>query len=131
MYDSSIATGTNAKTLEPIASLSTLLIRKRSRSRIEHSEGLVINKKKKEQEEDPLVMAINRSIESRSLPPKTSIIRAIEILSEEYYERLTEADFDCATDILSDEAKASVFITLPRKDMRDRWLERHASVILV
>jgi hypothetical protein len=88
----------------------------------------LIPKKKKDKEDDSsIVAAINRSIEAR----KSSIIKAIEILAEEYYDRLTEDDFGRATDILSDEVKASVFITLPRKDMRDRWLERHASIILV
>jgi hypothetical protein len=88
-------------------------------------------KKKKEQEEDLLVMAINRSIESRLLTPKLNIMKAIEILSKEYYERLTEDDFLCAIETLSDDIKASVFISLSRKDTRDKWLERHASIILI
>jgi hypothetical protein len=66
-------------------------------------------KKKKDKEEDsPLIMAIYRSIEAR----KTSVIKAIEMLNEEYYERLTEDDFGRAIDLLSDEVKASVFITV-------------------
>ena len=85
-------------------------------------------KKKKDKEEDsPLVTAINRSIEAR----KTSIIKAIEILAEEYYKRLTEDDFGRATDALSDEVKASVFITIAIKDIKDSWLERHASITLI
>jgi S-adenosylmethionine synthetase len=85
-------------------------------------------KKKKEKEDDsPVVTAIKQSIEAR----KSSIIKAIELLAEEYYERLTEDDFGRATDTLSDEVKASVFITLPVKDMRDRWLERHARIVLI
>jgi hypothetical protein len=76
-------------------------------------------------------MAINRSIESRLLTPKSNIMKAIEILSEEYYERLTEDDFVRAIDTLSDDIKASVFISLSRKDTRDNWLERHASIILI
>jgi hypothetical protein len=85
-------------------------------------------KKKKDKEEDsPLIMAINRSIEAR----KTSVINAIEMLNEEYYERLTEDDFGRAIDLLSDEVKASVFITLSVRDTRDRWLERHASIVLI
>jgi hypothetical protein len=113
-----------------VASSSTLSIRKRSRSRIEPSEVLVI-KKKKEQEEDPLIMTINRSIESRLLTLKLNIMRAIDILSEEYYERLTEDDFTRAIDILSDDIKVLVFISLSRKDTRDNWLERHTSIILI
>jgi hypothetical protein len=129
LYDSSIATGASARTLEvnSVASLSTPSIRKRSRSRIEHSEGLVI-KKKKEQEEDPLITALNRSIESRVSTQKSNIMKAIELLAKEYETRLSEVDFGAATDLLSDEVKASVFITLPKTDMRDRFLERHANV---
>ena len=87
-------------------------------------------KKKKEKDKEdnsPIIAAINRSIEAR----KTSVIKAIEMLAEEYYERLTEDDFGRAIDSLSDEVKASVFITLPVKDMRDRWLERHANIALI
>jgi hypothetical protein len=88
----------------------------------------LIPKKKKDKEDDSLFLtAINRSIEAR----KSSIIRAIEILSEEYYERLTEIDFGRATDTLSDEVKASVFVSLSREDTRDKWLERHADVLLL
>lgn len=87
-------------------------------------------KKKKELEEDQIIAAINRSIESR-LSQKSNIMKAIELLAEEYYNRLSEVDFGVATDILSDEIKASVFISLPVKDMRDRWLERHTNVFLL
>jgi hypothetical protein len=133
LYDISIATGVSARTLQVegnslVASSSSLSIRKRSRSRIEPSEVPVI-KRKKEQEEDPLITAINRSIESR-LSQKSNIMKAIELLSEEYYISLSEVDFGAATDVLSDEIKASVFISLPVKDMRDRFLERHANVVL-
>jgi hypothetical protein len=128
-----MATGARARTLttgleDPFDSLSptpsTSSVRKRSRSR---PESLDPKRKKKDQEDDPLITAITRSIEAR----KSSIIRAIEILVEEYYERLSESDFGIATDILADEIKASVFITLPVKDMRDRWLERQAGVFLI
>ena len=53
------------------------------------------------------------------------------MLSEEYFERLTEDEFVRAVDLLSDEVKASVFITLPVRDIRDRWLEKHASIVLI
>jgi hypothetical protein len=49
-----------------------------------------------------------------------SIIKAIKILAKEYYKRLSESDFGYATDVLLDEIKTSVFITLPIKDMRDK-----------
>jgi hypothetical protein len=84
-------------------------------------------KKKKDKEEDSLVIAaFNRSIEAQ----KSSIVKAIEILVQDYRERLTEDDFGRATDTLSDEVKASVFITLLVKE-RERWLERHASIAII
>jgi hypothetical protein len=58
-------------------------------------------------------------------------MKVIELLSEEYYLSLSEVDFGAATDVLSDEIKASVFISLLVKDMRDRFLERHANVVLL
>ena len=88
---------------------------------------MIPKKKKDKEEESPVIAAFNRSIEAR----KSSIVKAIEILVQDYYERLTKDDFGRATDALSDEVKASVFITLPVKDMRDRWLERHASIVLI
>jgi hypothetical protein len=87
-----MATGARARTLttgleDPFDSLSptpsTSSVRKRSRSR---PESLDPKRKKKDQEDDPLITAITRSIEAR----KSSIIRAIEILAEEYYERLSQ-----------------------------------------
>jgi hypothetical protein len=84
-------------------------------------------KKKDKEEESPVIAAFNRSIEAR----KSSIVKAIEMLSEEYFERLTEDEFVRAVDLLSDEVKASVFITLPVRDIRDRWLEKHASIVLI
>lgn len=53
----------------------------------------------------------------------------MEILVQEFKERVTEADFFTATDIFLNEAKASIFITLP-KEMRGAWLEREASIIV-
>ena len=58
-------------------------------------------------------------------------MKAIELLSEEYYSSLSEVDFGATTDILSDEIKASVFISLLVKDIRDRFLERHTNVVLL
>jgi hypothetical protein len=109
----SIATGSNAYTL--ISQLLLLLLCKRSHSRLDPSE-LILKKKKDKEDDSSIVTAINRSIEAQ----KSSIIKAIEILAEEYYNRLTEDDFGRATDILSDKMKASVFITLLRKNIRDR-----------
>jgi hypothetical protein len=55
-------------------------------------------KKKDKEEESPVIAAFNRSIEAR----KSSIVKAIEMLSEEYFERLTEDEFVRAVDLLSD-----------------------------
>lgn len=57
--------------------------------------------------------------------------KAIEILIEEYYGRLSNVDFSAATDVLSDEVKASVFVTLSIKEARDSWLEKHANIFLI
>ena len=99
---------------------------KRSRSQREPLETIP-KRKKKDQGDDTLIAAITRSIEAR----KSSIIKAIEILAEEYYERLSKSDFGYAIDVLSNEIKASVFITLLIKDIRDKWLERHTRVLLL
>ncbi|KAK9235766.1 hypothetical protein V1525DRAFT_253418 [Lipomyces kononenkoae] len=74
-----------------------------------------------------MLAAINRSIEAR----KSNIVKATEILAEEYYGRLSEVDFGRATDVLSDEVKASVFVSLPLTAMKDKWLERHAKGLLI
>jgi hypothetical protein len=124
-----MANGSKVETLTPQSLL--LSHRKRSRSQLD-PESIPQKRKEKDKEKDKednkllLVAAINQSIEAR----KSSIIRAIEILVQEFKERVTETDFFTATDILSNEVKASVFITLP-KDIRDRWLEREASIIVL
>jgi hypothetical protein len=60
-----------------------------------------------------------------------AIYQSIEMLASEHYTRLTQSDFGYATDILSDEIKASVFISLPPKNMKGRWLESHVNVIFI
>ena len=113
-------------TLMPLGSASTSLpVRKRSRTRVETSEPTYKKKKDQGEETSAIVEAINRSIESR----KSNIAKAIEILTKEYYTRLPATDFDQAIDLLSDETKASVFTSLALKDVKDRWLERHAQVL--
>ena len=63
--------------------------------------------------------------------PYTSVVKAIKILAKEYYKRLDENDFRRTTDSLSDKVKASVFITLLEKEIRDKWLERNAGIMLL
>jgi hypothetical protein len=37
-------------------------------------------------------------------------------------------EFATAIDLMDNERKASFFVGLPQGDVRNRWLERHASV---
>ncbi|KAK9349988.1 hypothetical protein V1523DRAFT_399652 [Lipomyces doorenjongii] len=91
---------------------STPSVPKRSRGPLEPSGST----HKRQIEEDPILAAVNRSMEAR----KSNIMKAIEILAEEYYGRLSEVDFGRATDVLSDEVKASVFVSLPLTAMKDK-----------
>jgi hypothetical protein len=85
-------------------------------------------KKKKDKEDESVIMAaFHRSIEAR----KSNITKAVEILAKEYETRLSEDDFDTAVEVLSDEAKASAFLGLPKEAMKDRWLEKYAHVLLL
>ncbi|KAK9350256.1 hypothetical protein V1523DRAFT_98014 [Lipomyces doorenjongii] len=106
LYDSSIATGTRARTLESgYSSSSSASIRKRSRSRLDSSSestpssssSRLTRKRTDHEDNDTILAAINRSIDGR----KSNPVRAIELLSMEYYDRLSEDDFDRATNILS------------------------------
>ena len=124
-----IATGSNVRSLS--TQPPSLSLRKRSRSQLDPSESTPQKRKEKEKNKEDsqllLIATINRSIEART----SSVVKAIKILAEEYYKRLDENDFGRATDLLSDEVKASVFITLPEQEMRDKWLERNAGIILL
>ena len=99
-----------------ISTSISLPVRKHSRSRVEPSE--LIYKKKKDQggEASIIVDTINRLIEAQ----KSNITKAIEILTKEYYTRLPVTDFDQAIDLLSDNTKASIFVSLVLKDIKDR-----------
>jgi len=52
------------------------------------------------------------------------------MFAKEYEERLESVFFDYAIDLLSDEIKASIFLGLRSKESKDRWLEKHANIIL-
>ena len=121
LYDNTMATGEYARTSTSIS----LPVRKRSRSRVEPSEPIYKKKKDQGGEASIIVDAINRSIEAR----KSNITKAIEMLTKEYYTRLPATDFDQAIDLLSDDTKASIFVSLALKDIKDRWLERYAQVV--
>ena len=47
-------------------------------------------------------------------------MKVINILSKEYYKKLTKDDFLYITDILLDNVKVLVFISLLRKDTRNK-----------
>ena len=49
-----------------------------------------------------------------------NITIVIEILIKEYYTRLLVTDFNWVIDLLSDKTKASVFISLVLKDIKDK-----------
>jgi hypothetical protein len=120
LYDVSMATGEHARTLTPD---TPLIRRKRSHTQTEAPGSTT--KKSRGQGQSLVVEAINRSIEAR----RSEVSKAIEILTAEYYTRLPRADFHQAVDLLSDEIKASVFVSLGVRDIRDGWLERHAQVV--
>jgi hypothetical protein len=52
------------------------------------------------------------------------------MFAKEYEERLESVFFDYAIDLLSDEIKASIFLRLRLKESKDKWLEKHANIIL-
>jgi hypothetical protein len=74
-----------------------------------------------------MVAVMDRSIEAR----KSSVEKAIKLLSKEYIERLTDDDFIGACEYLTNKEKASAFITLPSKRMRDLWLQSLAGVLIL
>jgi hypothetical protein len=55
---------------------------------------------------------------------------AIQLLQIEYETRLSESHFLLAVDVLTVEAKASVFITL-NSSIRDTWICKTADVMLI
>ena len=73
---------------------------------------------------------IREQQEERRQPRINNIQKALGLLDSEYKLRLSEGDFDSAVDVLGDSKKASSFISLIG-DVRDRWIERHATVQLL
>jgi hypothetical protein len=134
LYDNSVASGTSARALSDrgtpsslVSVSTTALSRKRSRSRTQTLDISGRSTGKKPKGEDAILAAFERSVKART----SSVIKAIELLSEEYYELLSDDDFGRATDILTDELKASVFITLPKREIRDNWLKRHVDILFL
>jgi hypothetical protein len=104
---------------------TTPLSRKRGRG-VEHTPESR-NRERKASVEDPMVAAINRSIDAR----KPSVVRAVELLSKEYLDSLTDNDFIDACKVLTNSEMASTFITLPNKRLRDLWLKEEAGVFII
>jgi hypothetical protein len=121
LYDDSIATGEHGKTLTPLASLP----RKRSRTRTEPFEP--IQKKQKDQGGGAIVEAIKESIEARKL----GITKAVELLTKEYSDRLSDSDYNDVVAVLSNEVNASVFLALPPGSKRDMWIQRQCTVFFI
>jgi hypothetical protein len=55
---------------------------------------------------------------------------AIQLLKEQYQDRLLANDFIDAVEVLKNNAKASVFITLQSSVIRDQWLQKNAGVYI-
>ena len=49
-----------------------------------------------------------------------NITKVIEILIKEYYTRLLVTDFNQVIDLLLDDTKVSIFISLVLKDIKDK-----------
>jgi len=56
---------------------------------------------------------------------------AIQLLEDKYQERLSTSDFINAVDILENNSKASVFITLKSSVIRDCWLCKNTGIELI
>jgi hypothetical protein len=131
LYEGTLALGTSARSGAdrgmPSSSVSVSTAasnRKRGRSGTQTLDVGGKSSGKKPRGEEAILAAFERSVEART----SSVVKAIQILSKEYYDLLSEDDFGRATDTLTDEMKASVFVTLPLKEMRDSWLKRHANI---
>jgi hypothetical protein len=59
---------------------------------------------------------------------RNKVEQAIQLLEEQYQERLSASDFIDAVEVLENSSKASVFITLQSSMIRDRWLQKNAGV---
>lgn len=56
---------------------------------------------------------------------------AVELLKKEYLHRLSTDEFLDVVDLVENEAKASVFLSLPGIDIRDIWLQKQVNINLV
>jgi hypothetical protein len=73
---------------------------------------------------------ISSVLEEQQARHRNKVELAIQLLQTEYQDRLSTSAFIDAVDVLTNEAKASVFITLNSINIRDLWLCKNANVEL-
>jgi hypothetical protein len=105
---------------------STLISRKRTRG----SEKDIQSKRLKKEESGNSVLRMAIAIEGYTQAREGKLQVALDLLHKVYINRLSEAHFDIAIDLLDSERKASTFVGLSGV-VRDCWLERHANVQLI
>ena len=72
-----------------------------------------------------IVISIMKDQQARR---RNNIKLAIQLLENEYQERLSTTDVINALKVLENSSKASVFITLKSSLIRDHWLYKNAGV---
>jgi hypothetical protein len=70
------------------------------------------------------------TMEAQRIGRWNNIELGIQLLEEQYQERLSTQGFIAAINVLKDDSNASVFITLKSTTFRDRWLCKEAGVEL-
>jgi hypothetical protein len=73
---------------------------------------------------------ISSVLEEQQSRRRNKVELAIQLLQNEYQERLSPVAFVEAIDVLTNEARASVFITLNSNSIRDLWLCKNANIQL-
>jgi hypothetical protein len=70
------------------------------------------------------------AMEAQRIGRRNNVELGIQLLEEQYQERLSTQGFIAAINVLKDDSNASVFITLKSTTFRDRWLCKEAGVEL-
>jgi hypothetical protein len=74
-----------------------------------------------------MALAIKANMRSR----EGRLQEALDLLIKVYASRLLQEDLDKAIDLMDTKRKALLFVSLPHRDVRDRWLKRHTSVQVI
>jgi hypothetical protein len=69
-------------------------------------------------------------MEAQRIGRRNNVELGIQLLEEQYQERLSIQGFIAAINVLKDDSNASVFITLKSTTFRDQWLCKEAGVEL-